>query len=83
MFARRALEGAERLWVIGYSLPESDMSVRALLTTGTAGKRIGIVDPDASVVDRFKRSMPTAVFQAGDYVSSVRDFVEAYVGGAS
>jgi hypothetical protein len=78
MFARRALEEADRLWVIGYSLPDSDFSMRALLASGLAGKRIGAVDPEPAVLDRFKRAIPGAQFQQGDYVPSVQEFVEAY-----
>lgn len=47
--ARSALESADEVVVIGYSLPLTDLTVRALLA-GTAASRITLVDPAAREV---------------------------------
>lgn len=58
--AARELEGAENIFVIGYSLPDSDLFFRYLFSLGSEGetriKRFWVLDPDRNAVEpRFKR----------------------------
>jgi hypothetical protein len=56
--ARKAVKEAERLVVIGYSLPVADHLVRALFRADIDNDRLKeviVVDPEPSVADRFLR----------------------------
>jgi predicted amidohydrolase len=59
------LAKAENVFVIGYSLPETDEFFKYLYALGTVGDSIfntfTVVDPDPRVFDRFKKLLgPTA-----------------------
>ena len=59
--AGRDLQNADRLIVIGYSMPESDLQVKAMLTTSLkANAEIVVVDPDTDqkVVPRIRSYFP-------------------------
>jgi NAD-dependent SIR2 family protein deacetylase len=57
--AGQHLSEAENIFVVGYSLPESDYFFRYLYALGTLGKtmlkRIWVFDPDSEVDRRFKK----------------------------
>lgn len=42
-FARQALHSASRVYCLGYSLPQTDLIVRSLLTASRQGKRLTVV----------------------------------------
>jgi hypothetical protein len=53
--AHEAIRSADRVFVIGYSLPEGDLLVRSLLTEATRDDRdrqFVVVNPDTAVVER-------------------------------
>jgi hypothetical protein len=61
--ARKAVRRAERLIVIGYSLPPADHLVRALFRADIDNERLEemiVVDPDPQVADRFLRLLTRA-----------------------
>ena len=50
-----ALMGAERVFVLGYSLPLTDLLVRSMLDSSMIGEKdIWIVNPDGTIADRFE-----------------------------
>lgn len=64
--AAASLSEAEDLYVIGYSLPDSDLFFRYLFALGTIGaapfRRIWVFDPDPAVKERFRELLgPGAV----------------------
>jgi hypothetical protein len=48
------LTGADRIFVLGYSLPEVDLLTASLLAAGVHTRQIWVVNPDATVVDRWQ-----------------------------
>lgn len=73
--ARRALEAAESLVLIGYSLPVTDLTVRSLVA-GATTRTVQIVDPAASDVgERLGSLFGDAV--AFSNFDSVEEFVSA------
>jgi hypothetical protein len=73
--ARTAVKSAERLIVIGYSLPEADHLVRALFRADIDNDRLReviVVDPDERVADRFLRLL-TRVPGRVETMSSFRE----------
>ena len=87
---RYALRGASNLYVIGYSLPETDIAMRTLLWAGRRSEqgdpldkiRLYVVDIDKKVVPRYKR-MLGAYYEVDDTYAGGYDafdrFVEDYV----
>ena len=63
--AAKELSEAENIFVLGYSLPESDLFFRYLFALGCAGpmriKRFWVFNPDETVKDRFGRLLGTGV----------------------
>ena len=60
--ARAAVKTAERLIVIGYSLPAADYLVRALFRADIDNERLReviVADPDPNVADRFLQLLTT------------------------
>ena len=57
--ASRELASAENIFVIGYSMPETDLFFRYLYSLGSEGpvriKRFCVIDPDPEVETRFRR----------------------------
>jgi hypothetical protein len=51
--AFKALLGARRVFVIGYSLPHGDLLVRSLLADTLSDSDVWIVNPDEEVIERF------------------------------
>jgi hypothetical protein len=59
--AYQALQEADRIFIVGYSLPPTDLLTRLLLQTGSrAGSTVVAVNRDCSVVDRLKRVLPNS-----------------------
>lgn len=50
--ARKALNSAEELHILGYSAPESDLMVRSLIGTEFHGRKLVFVNPDNSAANR-------------------------------
>jgi len=63
--AANVLSDAENIFVIGYSLPETDQFFRYLYALGTVGparlKRFWVIDPDDRVESRFRELLGQAV----------------------
>ncbi len=63
--AAKELSEAENVFVLGYSLPESDLFFRYLFALGCAGptriKRFWVFNPDQAVKGRFERLLGTGV----------------------
>ena len=83
-----ALVPAERLFVIGYSLPETDVAMRTLLWEGRRlGKRrdripLCLVDVDGTVVERYENGLGRYYDISGDYVGGPHafdQFVDSYL----
>lgn len=66
--AAKVLASAEVWFAVGYSAPEYDEAVaRLLLTAAKVGaKRVHVVDPDATVADRFQALTRGTVIWEGD-----------------
>ena len=87
---RYALRGASNLYVIGYSLPETDIAMQTLLWEGRRSEqgdplnkiRLYVVDIDKKVVPRYKK-MLGAYYEVDDTYAGGDDafdrFVEGYV----
>ena len=87
---RYALRGASNLYVIGYSLPETDIAMQTLLWEGRRSEqgdplnklRLYVVDIDKNVVPRYKK-MLGAYYEVDDTYAGGDDafdrFVEDYV----
>jgi hypothetical protein len=62
--AARELSDAEDIYIIGYSLPETDSFFRYLYALGTVGetmlKRLWVFNPDQTVEDRFESMLGPA-----------------------
>ena len=89
---RLALQPADRLFVIGYSLPETDFAMRSLLWEGAkqlnhpqlTKKLLYVVDPDEKVGNRYKAKLGHYYDVRMDWVgeSDVFDkFVDHYTAG--
>ena len=83
-----ALVPAERLFVIGYSLPETDVAMRTLLWEGRRlGKGRGriplyLVDIDGTVVERYANALGRYYDISGDYAGgqdAFDQFVDSYL----
>jgi hypothetical protein len=53
--AAEALRSADRVAIIGYSLPPADSAAWTLLLTNCDAARTTVVNPDPSVMDRYRR----------------------------
>jgi len=76
-----ALRAADRVFVLGYSLPPEDLLVQSMLIDACHAKpkSAWIVNPDAEVVDRFRRLAVMEI--ANEFVrpeEPIPDFVEWY-----
>lgn len=75
--ARRALERADEIIIIGYSLPDADKQVRLLMRASIENEErktpphVSVVNPDASVLARARRIHDAAELCASD----LREFV--------
>jgi hypothetical protein len=59
--AFRALEEATRLWLVGYSFPETDLLVRFLVQQGCpSDPQITVVNPDSEVGNRIRSLLDAA-----------------------
>ena len=91
---QKALIQADNVYVIGYSLPETDIAMRTLLWEGTrtqhypnspdSKKSLYVVDIDSQVAERFKNVLGT-YYNVCDHFTSSHDvfdkFVAEYVAG--
>ena len=89
---QKALIQADNVYVIGYSLPETDIAMRTLLWEGTRAhlypnspnskKSLYVVDIDSQVAQRFKNILGT-YYHVYDHFTSSHDvfdkFVDEYV----
>jgi hypothetical protein len=72
--AAKELEAAEYIFIIGYSLPETDAFFRLLYALGTVGnvplKKIEVFNPDTSgqVENRFKSLMGPGALSRFNYI---------------
>ena len=91
---RDALELADRLYVIGYSLPETDFAMRSLLWQGAkqsnssqCGKKLlYVVDLDKKVGDRYAEKLGQYYDVCTDWVGEsevFNDFVDWYTQGCT
>ncbi len=65
MGAASALTVARRVFVMGYSLPEGDTTMRLLLSSAIqSGAGVVVVDPDAEVAERVQKAIPQAEVSA-------------------
>ena len=55
--ASESLRAAERLAIVGYSLPAADTAAWALLLTSCDGAKTDIVNPDRAVMARYRRML--------------------------
>ena len=89
-----ALQTADRLYVIGYSLPETDFAMRSLLWEGAKqsnhshlGKKLlYVVDPDKNVGDRYAAKLGQYYDVRLDWVGEsevLNDFVDRYTQGCT
>ncbi len=62
--ARAALESADEVWLVGYSLPTGDQQMAALLASTCAGKTIVPVNTDERVADRIREAVARAEVRA-------------------
>lgn len=76
--ARRAVEVAETIFMIGYSMPPTDLMVRALVGLGTEGKTVVSINRDVEIRERYQSLCPdlspTDLIFDGD--DALPDFVE-------
>jgi hypothetical protein len=81
--ARTAIENADAIYCLGYSLPETDQMVRFLLATLPGSKLVVPVDTASSVAGRYAKLLkPHRV--TGDYVGMnlpIPKFVKDWAGG--
>jgi hypothetical protein len=79
--AAKVLSGAEYIFVIGYSFPESDAFFHYLYAVGTLGKtvlrRFMLFDPDPKVENRFKNLLGRA---SGDVFQYKQVFFKEAIG---
>lgn len=68
--AAKDLKSAKNIYVLGYSLPESDQFFRYLYATGSIGesriRRFWVYDPDPKVEGRFKQLLGPSVLDRFD-----------------
>jgi hypothetical protein len=79
--AGEALRQADEVYFIGYSLPETDLSVRLLLNDSIKPTaKIIIIDPSSKVGDRYKNCFETVNRKISfDYVTSERNVLELFI----
>jgi hypothetical protein len=69
--AAQELSSAENIFIIGYSLPDSDSFFRYLYALGTVGrkilKRLWVFNPDESVKEKFRKMLGPGALQSFDY----------------
>jgi hypothetical protein len=79
--AAEALRSAENIFVIGYSLPETDQFFKYLYGLGTVGdtilRRFWVFDPDNGVDERFRKLLGTMArpkyqFSKIDFAHAIR-----------
>lgn len=73
--AAEALRDAEELHIIGYSAPDSDLLVRALIGTSFRGQRILAVDPQRYIARRLRGFIPADSNCVIDRVGTVYQYV--------
>lgn len=84
--AAQELSKAERIFIVGYSLPETDSFFRYLFALGTAGtarlEEITIYDPDVeSIRERYDALIGKGVRSRVSYAKGTfRNFVDEFVG---
>ena len=81
--AGRALWSATRVFIIGYSLPGSDLGMRFFLQSQQPDDKVPIyiVDRDVDVVDRYRQVLPRQDV-IGDFSGNddaVESFVDQYI----
>jgi len=73
--AAEVLNDAENIFVIGYSLPDSDLFFKYLFALGTLGKtiirRFCVIDKDASVADKFRELLGPGAKQGFRFVEGI------------
>ena len=81
-----SISEAQTIFVIGYSLPMTDLAVRLFLHEGSRGndgkKDLYIVNPDSHVVDRYRELLGEAYLIKDDYVGdySIERLIDERVG---
>ena len=77
--AARELSDAEHIFIIGYSLPESDYFFKFLYSLGTIGsntiKGFHVINPDKSVVPNYERMISS-------FTASKLNFIPLVLGGS-
>ena len=82
--AADALRDAHRVFVIGYSLPKSDLGMRAFLRENLSDSRVEsiyVINSDSSIVGRFQEQLEPCRIDgrfAKDGREVVKEWVEAY-----
>lgn len=74
--AAQSLRVAEELHIIGYSAPESDLLVRALLGTNFDGSRVVCVNKSEAASHKVRRFLPESKSIAVDFVPEVGSYVQ-------
>lgn len=78
--ALSSLRTADRLFIIGYSLPMTDLAVRLFLHDGARGcrKELYIVNRDSSVIDHYTELLGNAFDIKDEFVgdNAIEKFVE-------
>jgi len=80
--AGEALKRADRLICMGYSLPESDLTMRHFLQTAAGRGRLLVVDPSPNAEHNFKRLLSDAKIRVESYASGARSiprFVDSHI----
>ena len=79
--ARRALEAASQVFVLGYSLPVGDHSMRALLRETTKGKPVVIAARSAATAAIWNNALPDAIVDRTTYIrpdEPIPNFVRSF-----
>lgn len=81
--AAQAISEVDELHIIGYSAPEGDLLVRALISTNFKGRRIVVVNPQEGVGDHLRSFLPAethvSVEQMVDLAEYARELPPLYV----
>jgi hypothetical protein len=76
--AHQALQEADRIFVVGYSLPPTDLLTRFLLQTGSRVETMMVVvNRDSSVVDRLRRVLPKSKVESIIQADALRRLAES------
>jgi hypothetical protein len=81
--AREALDNADHIYCLGYSMPETDHLMRFMLAAASTGKDVYPVNRSSGTRDHYAKLLPAAHVRA-DHVgpTGVAGFVDEYAGEA-